>query len=205
MATIELISEVGNQDCRPSHRKWNAICHCGKAFITSAYLVRRDKVKSCGCSRIGNKNGTKHSTKHGKYGTRTYRSWESMRSRCLYPQSGNFSRYGGRGISFDPRWNKFENFLSDMGERPDGATLDRIDVNGNYCKENCRWATPTQQANNRTDNVFVTYDGKTMTVAQWSKLPGTSKYKTIHGRIQQGWTDPTEILFGRNNDKQTRN
>ena len=87
-------------------------------------------------------------TKAGKH-SRTYNSWRNLRRRCDDPNNPDYKHYGGRGIKYDPRWDFFENFLADMGERPDGMTLDRIDNDGHYVVHNCQWATPAEQRKNQ--------------------------------------------------------
>lgn len=95
--------------------------------------------------------GKKH---HGYHGTPAYRSWNHMKKRCGNPKDPSYKDYGGRGITYDPKWETFEGFFEDMGPRPEGTTLDRYpDKNGNYCKSNCRWATKTEQSHNRRSNV----------------------------------------------------
>jgi len=111
-----------------------------------------------------------------------------MLSRCQCQTNPNFPRYGGRGISICDRWKDFNNFLEDMGERPEGMTLDRIDVNGNYEPSNCRWATPQEQALNRRSNVLLTLNGKTQTLSQWSAEIKIDS-RTIKSRILRGWTE----------------
>ncbi len=137
------IIDVGERDSK-HNLIFLARCECGK--ITKVRAYQRGIKFSCGC-----RNGyqIKHGGKcHGR-ATPTYETWCSMKSRCLNPNDPYFYRYGGRGIKICERWiNSFENFLSDMGERPKDLTIDRIDMNGNYEPGNCRWATMTQQNRN---------------------------------------------------------
>lgn len=121
------------------------------------------------------------------YGHPMYKMWISMKQRCDNSNLPAYERYGARGITYEPRWSVFLNFLEDMGERPDGMTIERIDNNGNYTKENCRWATPKEQQNNTRRNVNITYDGQTMNQAQWEiklKMPTN----TIYNRLKAGWS-----------------
>lgn len=127
---------------------WWCQCHCGKCdgeirSIVGAVLRHRN-VK---CLARGGKS--RHGHARGKTVSRTYKSWWSMHQRCSNPNMSSYSHYGGRNISVCTRWSSFVNFLSDMGERPEGTTLDRVNGSGNYTPENCRWSTPKDQANNR--------------------------------------------------------
>lgn len=130
-------------------------CNCGTEKIVSVSNVKRGRSKSCGCLRGVNLKGADHSGannasyRHGMAGTPTYTSWYAMRSRCNSVTDERYPDYGGRGIKVSDRWNSFSNFLEDMGLRPEGTTLDRIDVDGNYEPGNCRWATPLEQAQNK--------------------------------------------------------
>lgn len=131
---------------------------------------------------------------HGQCFTRTYKSWESMKSRCDSPRYGCYPRYGGRGITYDERWKIFENFLSDMGERPEGTSLDRIDSNGNYTNENCRWASYKTQAINRRSTLFFERDGIRDTLTGWCRRLGLST-KTIYDRILKYGLTKEEAIF----------
>lgn len=131
---------------------WRCICSCGNAAIVGAADLRTGKTRSCGCLHreisieLGRQQGRRN-VKHGYRNTPTYLSWRAMRRRCA--DLGN-PYYGGIGIKVCERWNKFENFLADMGARPFGTTLDRYpDAFGDYESNNCRWATPSQQRMNR--------------------------------------------------------
>lgn len=109
---------------------------------------------------------------HGQHGTPTYRAWRGMFDRCENPNDHGYKRYGARGIRVCNRWRSFECFWKDMGTRPQGLTLGRIDNNGPYCPENCQWETPLQQANNKRNNNLVSFSGITLSVSQWSRRLG---------------------------------
>jgi hypothetical protein len=124
--------------------------------------------------------------RHGHSLSPTWRSWSGMLTRCLNERVPNYRWYGGRGIEVCERWLTFLNFLEDMGERPEGMTLDRIDPNGNYEPENCRWSTVAAQNANRTNNIAITVGGITKTVDEWARESGVSAF-TIYGRLRRGW------------------
>ena len=128
-------------------KAWLCSCDCGSATVVLTGSLRRGCTKSCGCLQR-EQAGTQRLT-HGQRHSRTYESWKHMKSRCSNPNYQYFASYGGRGIAVCERWEKFENFLADMGERPPGKSLDRIDNEKGYCPENCRWATHSEQMKNR--------------------------------------------------------
>lgn len=150
-------------------RTYSCQCDCGNTVSgVESWNLRSGNTKSCGCLRVEKAVGNDYAKRHGWYGTPTHRSWASALNRCTNPNSIDWDRYGGRGITFCDRWNPksggcFENFLADMGERPDDCrpsgtaeySLDRINVNGNYEKSNCRWATIAQQQANRRPRLRI--------------------------------------------------
>lgn len=175
---------------RSSDQFWIFQCDCGNAKISRMYDVKRGKINSCGCIRknlLAERN--KVNSKHGYFGTPTYNSWSGIIERCCNPKSGNYSMYGAKGITMCERWrSSFENFLEDMGDRPTGTSIDRIDVYGNYEPSNCRWSDAKTQARNRSNNVRYEYDGKNLTLAEWSEITGI-RSDTLNRRIKrQGWS-----------------
>lgn len=127
----------------------------------------------------------------------TRNSWRAMKSRCQDPNSDEYFRYGGSGITVIERWNEFENFLADMGERTDDKlSIERIDGTKGYYKENCKWATKEEQGNNSKINHPLTYNGKTQNVSQWARELKIPVY-TLYQRISKGWTDEETLSIPR--------
>lgn len=145
-------------------RRWLCRCDCGteRIVLRSNLTHGRAKLRSCGClrrehgaqlgKRFGKINTIHGHAPRGKPATPIYKTWINMRQRCYDANNKAFRYYGGRGISVCERWSKFENFLSDMGPKPEGLTIDRIDTEGHYTPSNCRWATRQQQSANRNYN-----------------------------------------------------
>lgn len=137
-------------------------------------------AKSKVCWECMTANYSEHNSKfqHGHNGASgkspTYNSWDMMRQRCLNPKYTDYRNYGGRGIKVCERWSTFSNFLYDMGERPEGKTLDRKDNNGNYDPQNCRWSTRHEQRRNMRRNVWVEVDGERLIISDWAKKLGIS-------------------------------
>lgn len=132
-----------------------------------------------------------------------YSVWKKMRHRCLTPSHQFYARYGGRGISICESWSKFENFYRDMGPRPtEKHTLDRINNDGNYEPNNCRWATRATQSANRSNNVFLTHDGQSHSLQEWSRLLNISQ-GTLWSRLKNGWS--VEKTLGQKVDSSKRN
>jgi hypothetical protein len=125
---------------------------------------------------------------HGQKHTKSYASWCGMRERCLNQNCKAFPNYGGRGITISAEWGKFSSFYRDMGDPPDGYTLERIDNNKGYSAENCRWATRTEQSRNRRSLVQVTMNNETHPLSVWVEKIGAVSYATAHRRIVMGWT-----------------
>lgn len=155
-------------------------CVCGNEREVNGYNLTGGKVKSCGCLVW------KHGHSSGGKVSRTWASWRSMRERCLDPNHRGYAYWGGRGVTVCERWGSFENFLSDMGERPLGMTLDRIDNDGNYESGNCRWATPKQQILNSRSVREMELDGEWLAISEWAERFEIDRY-LVYNRLYRGW------------------
>lgn len=170
---------------------WQCICECGKSPEKPIGTNRLLKgiTQSCGCLMV--ERVKKSNTKHGYYGTPTYIVWRNMWARCTQPKHKSYEHYK----SFVPcsRWEKFENFLIDMGERPAGKTLDRIDNNKGYSPENCRWADAYVQQGNTKRNIFLVIDGERLCLKAACRKVGVP-YGLAKNRVHIGWT-PEKAVF----------
>lgn len=166
------------------HRRYLCRCVCGKEKTLRGSMLLNGTSISCRCMTFkGKKNVT-----HGMSYTGTYVSWTAMKTRCLNFMDARFPTYGGRGIRICDRWiESFSNFLEDMGERPEGMTIDRIDGNGNYEPSNCRWATPMEQTLNREETVWVDYDGERICITHLCKRFNISRC-ALEKRMKKGLT-----------------
>lgn len=160
-------------------------CECGNTVFLLPYQFKSGSVKSCGC--ILNHDKITHGlSKHSLYSV-----WASMIKRCYDKESDNYGRYGGRGIFVCEEWRhspkKFYEWSDSVGGRPEGTTLDRVDNDGPYSPENCRWATSTQQSRNKRSNRLITCNGETKCLSDWCLEYGLNT-ETLRGRLEKGWT-----------------
>lgn len=169
------------------HQKkiWHCRCECGGKSIVATGTLRSGLTKSCGCAQTSGIAGAQAT--HRMSRTRVYNIWVGLRDRCNNIKNADYAIYGGRGISYDPRWDSFETFYSEMGEPPANHSIDRIKNDGNYSKTNCRWASALTQARNSSQATPVTIDGRTMLLMDWAKECGL-KPAAISNRIRRGWT-----------------
>lgn len=162
-------------------------CDCGKIKWINEKCLRNGGTKSCGCFTrdCTIARSTIHNYSHRNSYVPVYRTWADMIQRCTNPKNNGFQNYGGRGIQIDPDWMQFLNFLKDMGEPEPGMTLERKDVNGNYCKSNCCWIPRAKQNQNKRSNVILTAFGITACMNELSRQFGIANI-TVWQRIQNG-------------------
>jgi hypothetical protein len=188
LLVIAYAGTIGKPNCREA--TWQCKCDCGNTTTVRAGDLMSGKTQSCGC--FGKEKRLEANVSHGMSHNSTYSSWKAMKKRCNNPNEIDYKYYGGRGVIVCTRWkNSFENFYSDMGEKPKGLTLERIDNNKGYSPENCYWATRSQQSRNTRTNRMIIYRGKKQCVADWADEIGIN-YHALYGRLRN---HPPQIAF----------
>lgn len=147
---------------------WKCLCDCGNSKLVVSQHLTNHSVRSCGCLKTEQLKSGIRQTKHGMQKTPTYTSWQSMKTRCSNPNFKHYHRYGGRGISYPSEWEVFDNFYKDMGVRPEGTTLERLDNDKGYSKENCVWATRKEQARNTTTTIKIKHKDQELCMLDWA-------------------------------------
>lgn len=176
---------------------WKCICKCGNTTVVAGNDLIRGTTKSCGCRKRETKN-----VKHGMRYTRLYRIWWGICKRCYNSNCKEFKNYGGRGIFMCDEWkNDFRNFYqwAQQSGYDDTLCIDRIDNDGNYSPENCRWTTPKQQANNRRNTVYFEHDDVSHSLTEWAKIKGINRdtaYSRYWRMMKKGETPTFEDIFG---------
>jgi hypothetical protein len=179
---------INGNTTRTDRHLWLCTCECGKSAFVHQTTLLSGASRSCGCYKrdVRTKHG-RSGIVNGKRTDRTYAVWTSMIGRCYVTSAGGYERYGAKGVTVCNRWrHSFENFLADMGEVPEGKSIDRFpDRDGNYEPGNCRWATLKEQINNRRNTLEVEYEGRVVALADAARLSGI-KYKCLSARYKKG-------------------
>ena len=174
---------------KSGNAKWLCQCECGKETIVSSIELKSGDTRSCGCLR--EEVSAARMTTHGKAKTKAFRVWMSMKARCLNKDDRAYCYYGKRGITICEQWMAFENFYADMGDRPEGLTIERIDNNKGYSPDNCKWITQKEQMRNTRRNKIIRYGGKKQCIGEWAEDLGLN-YKTLWKRLKH---HPPQIAF----------
>jgi hypothetical protein len=172
---------------------WKVLCECGKIVIMSNQkLMIKGKYRVEACAVCGHKQGAVRRQTHNKSRTKMYHCYYIMMNRCRNPNVDSYPHYGGRGIKVCERWHSYENFYNDMGERPEGMSIERVDANGDYCPENCKWATNAEQQRNKTNNRYLTVNGEKKLLIDWAKEYRIPR-STMYSRLDRGWSDERAV------------
>lgn len=169
-------------------RNWVCKCDCGNVVTKVGSSLISGNTKSCGCKK--NSMVSQQKTKHKHYGEKIYIIWIAMKGRCYNKKNISYKDYGERGIQVCDEWkNDFMAFYEWANKNGyiEGLSIDRVDFNGNYCPDNCRWVSKEFQQSNKRNNKYITYQGKTMTIPQWSRYLGVP-YERLRGRLDRGWS-----------------
>jgi hypothetical protein len=185
---LVVIERIEND--KSKNARWICLCDCGNETIVVTRDLRSGHTQSCGC--LNRDKITTHGHCKGGKKSPTYGSWHDMMQRCYNPNCREYPNYGGRDIRVCLRWHIFENFLEDMGECSNGLELERVDVNGHYELENCKWDTEKNQARNRRNNVILTLNGVSHCASEWAEILGW-RLNILLWRKKHDWSDE-EIL-----------
>lgn len=173
---------------RPNGRtrtRWLCRCDCGRESTVTTTDLKSGNTRSCGCLHLEQRRAALRT--HGQSKTALYSLWTQMKQRCLNPRDDKFPAYGGRGIKVCAEWlNSFEVFARDMGPRPYGMSIERMDNDGDYEPGNCRWATPREQSANKRNNIWVEWQGERMILGEAIRRSGLPT-KAVEHRLRRGW------------------
>lgn len=173
---------------------WLCRCDCGAEKIALPKSIARGLTQSCGCLHKEWLSGLRAT--HRKSGGPTYSSWSAMRARCRNPNNKHYADYGGRGITVCARWDNFENFLADMGEKPSARySIERRENNRGYEPDNCYWAFAKAQARNTRKSIFMEWNGQIKTLAEWAEILGLDYYK-LHYHFRKRHLSASEAIAG---------
>jgi len=187
---LTAIKPVGTN--KSGNTLWKCKCDCGNSSVVINSNLTRGNSKSCGCTN--SERLIKRNTKHNLCYTPIYNVWSSMKERCRNKNCKEYVHYGGRGIKICDEWMDFNNFYNGMiGTYKKGLSLDRINVNGNYEPSNCRWVTQLRQCNNKRNNLYLTIDGVTATLADICRSYNVG-YQKVWKRLKRGWPIEEAVL-----------
>lgn len=173
---------------------WIVVCDCGnKKAVTGSNL--RGKTKSCGC--LHKESSKLRLLSHGMSKTKTYKIWKGIVSRCTLESATGYYNYGGRGITISEEWKSFESFHKDMGDCPDGCSIERIDTNGNYCAANCKWAPDAEQGINKRNNRIISISHKDVCLSVAARENGVN-FDFLRARINRGWGGENAVALPKN-------
>lgn len=194
---------VGTPGTKHIRIKWLCRCDCGNEKQVPSNSLKTGKSLSCGC--LAKELNRKRMDKGRKNHIRAYRTWAAMISRCLNKSNDDYKHYGGRGITVCERWRSFDNFLEDMGDRPDGKEIDREDNSKGYSPGNCRWVSHKVNSRNTRKCRYVEFDGLRLPISEWAEKTGISQ-DAIRGRLNRGGNikealDPTTYRKRRSGNK----
>lgn len=177
-------AEDGSRPKGGATSRWLCQCDCGSQKIVATSALRAGVIRSCGC--LARETVIARSKTHGMKADDRYTTWRGMKERCRNPRNHKWADYGGRGITICDRWRDFAAFCADMGERPAGHGIERIDNAKGYEPGNCRWATQKDQCRNKRNNVRIAHDGQEHCVAEWADRLGIRR-GLIYARLRRGW------------------